>query len=102
MSDLWRRCLDRLEGELSVEDMHTYLMPLQASEDAEGLRLLAPNAYTLDFVKTEFLQHIERVLSHLKGRPMRVRLEVGALAGRRADKSSAKVAANDNNEFEHN
>ena len=54
MSELWRRCLERLEGELSAEDMHTYLMPLQASEDDDGLRLLAPNAYTLDFVRAEF------------------------------------------------
>ena len=30
MSELWRRCLERLEAELSAEDMHTYLMPLQA------------------------------------------------------------------------
>ena len=51
MSDLWRRCLLRLESELSIEDVHTYLKPLQASDDAEGLRLLAPNGYTLDIVR---------------------------------------------------
>ena len=62
MSELWRRCLERLEGELSAEDMHTYLMPLQAGEDDEGLRLLAPNAYTLDFVKAEFLPRIGKVV----------------------------------------
>ena len=51
MTDLWRRCLERLEGEFSVEDLHTWLAPLQATEDAEGLRVLAPNAYTLDVVR---------------------------------------------------
>ena len=95
MSDLWRRCLERLEGELSVEDMHTYLMPLQASEDAEGLRLLAPNAYTLDFVKAEFLPRIGKVLNHLNGAPLKLRMEVGALAGRRLDKVVPRPAAND-------
>ena len=95
MSDLWRRCLERLEGELSVEDMHTYLMPLQASEDADGLRLLAPNAYTLDFVKAEFLPRIGKVLNHLNGAPLRLRMEVGALAGRRLDKVVPRPAAND-------
>ena len=74
MSELWRRCLERLESELSVEDMHTYLMPLQASEDAEGLRLLAPNAYTLDFVKAEFLPRIGKVLNHLNGAPLKLRM----------------------------
>ena len=102
MSDIWRRCLERLEGEFSVEDMHTYLMPLQVSEDSEGLRLLAPNAYTLDFVKTEFLGRIERVLNHLNGAPLKLRLEVGALANRRADKAGAKAVLGDMAEFEHN
>jgi len=95
MSDLWRRCLERLEGELSVEDMHTYLMPLQASEDAEGLRLLAPNAYTLDFVKAEFLPRIGKVLNHLNGAPLKLRMEVGALASRRLEKVTPRPAAND-------
>jgi len=102
MSDIWRRCLERLEGEFSVEDMHTYLMPLQVSEDSTGLRLLAPNAYTLDIVKAEFLSRIERVLNHLNGAPLKLRLEVGALANRRPDKTSTKAALGDTAEFEHN
>ncbi len=102
MSELWRRCLDRLEGEFSVEDMHTYLLPLQASEDAEGMRLLAPNAYTLDIVKAEFLPRIGQVLNHLHGAPMKLRLEVGALAGRRPEKASGKMPANDAAELETN
>jgi chromosomal replication initiator protein len=102
MSDLWRRCLERLEGELSVEDMHTYLMPLQVSEDGEGLRLLAPNAYTLDFVKAEFLPRIGKVLNHLNGAPLKLRMEVGALGGRRMEKLPGKMAANDAAEFDHN
>jgi chromosomal replication initiator protein len=102
MSDIWRRCLERLGAQYSVEDMHTYLMPLQASEDSEGLRLLAPNAYTLDFIKAEFLGQIEGVLNHLNGAPIRLRLEVGTLAGRRADKPAQKFSGSDTAEFEHN
>ncbi len=102
MSELWRRCLERLEGELSVEDLHTYLMPLQASEDAEGLRLLAPNAYTLDFVKAEFLPRIGNVLDYLNGSPLRLRMEVGTLAGRRTNKPASKGLANEIAQFEHN
>jgi len=102
MSDIWRRCLERLEGEFGVEDMHTYLMPLQASEDSEGLRLLAPNAYTLDFVKAEFLPRIERVLNHLNGAPLKLRFEVGTLASRRVEKTGPKFLASDTAEFEHN
>jgi len=101
MSDIWRRCLERLEGELSVEDMHTYLRPLQVSEDGETLRLLAPNAYTLEEVRAKFLALIERTLRHLNGRSLSVRLEVGALASRRLARPAARPAS-DTAEFEHN
>ena len=102
MSKLWRRCLERLEGELSVEDVHTYLMPLQASEDSNGLRLLAPNAYTLDFVRSKFLVLIERVVNHLNGAPLALRLEVGTLAHKRSDKPMVKSGSGEFAEFEHN
>lgn len=102
MSKLWRRCLERLEGELSVEDVHTYLMPLQASEDSDGLRLLAPNAYTLDIVRAKFLTLIESVVEHLHGGPLALRLEVGALANKRSDKPTTKLAHGEATEFEHN
>lgn len=80
MSDLWRRCLERLEGELSAEDLHTWLMPLQARDDADGLQLYAPNSYTLDAVRERYLVRIEAVLALLTGRNLVVRLEVGSSA----------------------
>ncbi|GLQ50427.1 chromosomal replication initiator protein DnaA [Dyella flava] len=80
MSDLWRRCLERLEGELSAEDLHTWLMPLQARDDVDGLQLFAPNPYTLDAVRERYLPQIEAVLTLLSGQRMTVRLEVGSSA----------------------
>src|SRR5512142_1027574 len=77
MSDLWRRCLERLEGELSAEDVHTWLMPLQAREDATGLYLYAPNPYSLDTVREQYLGKIASIVEHLTGRALPVRLEVG-------------------------
>ena len=91
MSDLWRRCLERLEGDLSAEDLHTWLMPLQARDDANGLQLFAPNSYTLDTVRGRYLKQIEAVLLQLGGKPCPVRLEVGSSAVRPA--SSAKASA---------
>ncbi|HEY8586819.1 MAG TPA: chromosomal replication initiator protein DnaA [Rhodanobacter sp.] len=82
MSDLWRRCLERLEGDLSAEDLHTWLMPLQARDDADGLQLFAPNSYTLDTVRGRYLPQIEAVLQQLAGRACPVRLEVGSSAPR--------------------
>ena len=102
MIDLWRRCLERLEGELSSEDMHTYLMPLQVSKDGEGLRLLAPNAYTLEFVRAEFLTLIGKVLDHLNGAPVPLRLDVGTINHRRADKAAGRAVSPDASGFDHN
>lgn len=102
MSDLWRRCLERLEGDFSVEDLHTYLKPLQAVEDAEGLRLLAPNEYTLDIVRAEFLPRIGTVLQHLAGAPVKLRLEVGTLTQRKARAAAAATTQAEAEPFESN
>ncbi|MEO6967672.1 MAG: chromosomal replication initiator protein DnaA [Rhodanobacteraceae bacterium] len=78
--DLWRRCLRRLEGELSEEAMHTWLHPLQARVDGDALRLFAPNPYTLDTVRDEYLPRIELALTDVAGHSVPVRLEVGSAA----------------------
>lgn len=97
MSDLWRRCLERLEGEFNAEDLHTWLLPLQAREEANGLHLFAPNAYTLDVVRGDYLPRIHVVLEHLAGHAMQVRLEVGSAHQRelptRAPRGAAAVVA---------
>ncbi len=80
MSDLWRRCLQRLEGELGEQVLHTWLHPLQAREDGDALRLFAPNTYALDRVRGEYLPSIELALTDVAGHPVPVRLEVGSLA----------------------
>ncbi|HSE11416.1 MAG TPA: chromosomal replication initiator protein DnaA [Rudaea sp.] len=100
MSELWRRCLQRLESDLTVEDLHTYLKPLQATDEADGLRLLAPNGYTLDIVKAEFLPRIGTILNHLHGEPVRVRLEVGTLNSRKPPRGES--SSGEHFEFEHN
>ena len=84
MSDLWRRCLERLESELSAEELHTWLMPLQAREDDAGVQLFAPNPYTLETVRERFLPRIEVVLGQLAGRDCPVRLDVGSSSPRPA------------------
>ncbi len=96
MSELWRRCLERLETEFGAEDVHTYLKPLQAREGEEGLRLFAPNAYTLDAVRERFLARIRAVIEYQNRAPVDISLEVGAAtpakAGARGGKGGVKPA----------
>jgi chromosomal replication initiator protein len=91
MSDLWQRCLARLENEIEPSVLHTWLQPLQARYDDGTLRLFAPNTYTLEFVRNGYLARIEGTLSALAGRPVPLRLEVGSIAA--GSKSVAPQAA---------
>ncbi len=96
MSELWRRCLERLETEFGAEDVHTYLKPLQAREGDDGLRLFAPNAYTLDAVRERFLARIRAVIEYQNRAPVDISLEVGAAmpakAAARGGKGGGKPA----------
>ena len=93
MSELWRRCLERLETEFGAEDIHTYLKPLQAGEDEHGLHLFAPNAYTLDAVRERFLARIRTVIEYQHHAPVDIHLAIGALPTSKAPARKPKAAA---------
>ena len=93
MSELWQRCLARLQAELSAEEVQTWLAPLHASESIAGLHLLAPNAYTVDAVRERYLDTISAVLAHATGRNVDVRIEVGTAGSRRAVVNAGASAA---------
>ena len=92
MSELWRRCLSRLEAELSAEDIHTYIAPLQASEEGDGITLWAPNEYTMETVRERFLERIRLVLEHVAGGARGVQLQVGAARSAREEARPAPRA----------
>ena len=83
MSKLWQRCLERLSAEASVEEIHTWLKPLQASDADGGLKLLAPNAFVLETVRQRYLDRIDTIARHLEPELGPVRVEVGSLAASR-------------------
>jgi chromosomal replication initiator protein len=63
---LWKKCLDRLEGELSPQQFNTWIRPLHAVEDGERLRLLAPNQFVRDWVNEHLAGRISEVFSRVK------------------------------------
>jgi len=101
MSDLWQRCLSRLEAQFSADDIHTYLAPLQASEDtAGGLTLWAPNPYTLETIRERFLEPITQTLEHYAGAPVAVDIRLGTRAAppaRPGERSRGGERVNDSN-----
>ena len=77
-SSLWEKCLSNLEGELSVQQLNTWLRPLQAIETDNTLRLLAPNAYVQAWVQEQLEHTINDLLGNLsQGKVNRIQIEVG-------------------------
>lgn len=80
-ASLWKQCLDHLEGELSEQQLNTWIRPLHAIEQQNELRLLAPNRFVQDWVKDHFIVRINQVVTSLfADAPPRVILEVGSVA----------------------
>jgi chromosomal replication initiator protein len=79
LKSLWKMCVERLEGELSEQQLNTWIRPLHAIEDEQSLRLLAPNRFVLDWVKENFFQRIDEIVGNLAGpEAPRVSLEIGS------------------------
>ena len=75
---LWTNCLQRLEQELSDQQLNTWIRPLQVREDNHQLTLLAPNRFVLDWVKQNFRDKIETILLEVsRDDDFNLQLEIG-------------------------
>lgn len=78
-SPLWDKCLSHLEGELSAQQLNTWLRPLQAIETGDSLRLLAPNPYVQAWVQEQLESKINKLINGLtQGLIHTVNIEVGS------------------------
>jgi chromosomal replication initiator protein len=77
--DAWPRCLEYLQTELPLDEIQTWLKPLQASQRGDLLVLYAPNAFVVERVQRDFLPRIRELLTTLAGAAAGVSLEVGSL-----------------------
>ena len=59
---IWQSCRERLEGELSPQQYNTWIRPLQAVEENNSIRLLAPNRFVLDWITEKYLDRINVLL----------------------------------------
>ncbi len=77
---LWDRCLERLADELPPQHYNTWIRTLEAREEDGTLRLLAPNRFVLDWVRSRFLDRIQDTLKELAS-DCRLELEVAGEGG---------------------
>ncbi|MCW3481054.1 chromosomal replication initiator protein DnaA [Neisseriaceae bacterium JH1-16] len=76
-NQFWPACLTRLEDELSSQQFNTWIKPLAAEASDEGIVLLAPNRFILQFIKDRFLARIEELAVEMIGE-IGIELRVGA------------------------
>jgi chromosomal replication initiator protein len=81
-TSLWNHCLRRLESELPEQHFNTWIRPLQAVEDRERLRLLAPNRYVVDWVNQNCSARIGELVREVVAPPApEVVVEIGTRHG---------------------
>ncbi len=78
MSSIWNSCLSRLENEVSVNDLNTWIRPLQAQEENDVITLLAPNQFIIAHVKEHFLDKIEDAIFEFSSGQYTVKIEIGS------------------------
>lgn len=62
---MWSNCLQRLEQELTDQQLNTWIRPLQVIEENNQIKLLAPNRFVQDWVKQNFQENIQSILVDL-------------------------------------
>jgi len=76
---IWQQCISSLEGEISEQQLNTWILPLQVEQDPNTLKLLAPNRFVMDWVRKHFLERIcELVASIDDSKSMSVSLIIGS------------------------
>jgi chromosomal replication initiator protein len=94
VADLWQRGCERLAAELPEQQFNTWIRPLPAAditEHAEAgavVTVRVPNRFKLDWIRNQYAERIEAVLTEIAGRPVRLNMTLvqrestaGAAAG---------------------
>jgi chromosomal replication initiator protein len=77
MSKIWKKILDRLQTELSAEDVLTWLSPIQARIQDHTLCLWAPNPFVQEKIESRYLARIRTLCSSFDASITQVQLSVG-------------------------
>lgn len=76
----WHHCLDRLEQDLPAQQFNTWIRPLQFEQNDQQIRLLAPNAFVVDWVRNHYIDQLEAYLEELGGQQApSISVEIGSI-----------------------
>jgi chromosomal replication initiator protein len=74
---LWNRCVRDLQAELPEQQFNTWIRPLQAVQDGNVLKLLAPNRFVVDRLQQHYIERILELVDDAGG-ASEVVIEVGS------------------------
>ncbi len=79
LNSIWQQCISSLEGEISEQQLNTWILPLQVEQELNTLKLLAPNRFVMDWVRQHFLTRINELVSSLDdSKSISVSLTIGS------------------------
>lgn len=92
MSVVWKKTLEILEKSINPVHVRTWLTPLCARLDQDGLVLTAPNGFVASWVKNRYLEVIQQTVCQAAARQLPVRLEhaTAPVSGGRFGRSASR------------
>lgn len=76
---IWDRCLTQLEGELTEQQLNTWIRPLQAAENGSHLTIMAPNQFVLTTVESDYFTRIKEIAKTISEQEnLQVALQIGS------------------------
>ncbi len=91
-STLWNHCIRELKAELPEQQFNTWIRPLQAIEDAQTLKLLAPNRFVVDWLNEHHIARISQLVQS-NDSAIAVVIEVGSRPRENEPSSPARPLA---------
>ena len=86
MQSLWQECVKELAVILPENEIDTWIRPLQAKQEENGLlRLFAPNSFVLSWISKNCLEKIRKTLARLDSGNTSLKLEVGSFTSKKND-----------------
>ena len=92
-SSLWIQCARSLEAELSEQQFNTWIRPLQLVVDGAVVKLLAPNRFVVDWVRSHCLEQIRVWWTRHSESGAEIVVEVGTRPVARREMPVPEVAA---------
>jgi chromosomal replication initiator protein len=91
---LWQQCVQALQDKLTPQQFNTWIHPLQAQVSDDGICLLAPNRFVLNWVKESYLASIEGLLQQFcGGAAPKITLQIGSKTSQPAISQAAASAS---------